>query len=166
MKGADGLSDDGEIGIEVVQIVQPWLGRLRESVALLVRYVDVLAESDTMRPYRHVPLARRRAELTLFYLWWIDKFISRRVPSGEVEEACSMIFQALLVEEVPEIDIYGEERFEMFGYLETREAAINVYAVAPLKAMDDTIDDTERFNALVVLLAKMTEELDDLWGDS
>ena len=162
--GGMSAADEGNVGLDALDLIEPWLPQLQESVGTFVGYIDAIADSDTLRPYRHVPLPRRRAELALFYLWWIDKWVRKQLPDGQKEEAGSAVFQALIADEIPQIDEFGEERFSLFARMEADGQAVNVYAVVPMKAMDSTIEDVDRINSLVVFLAQMTKDLDEIWA--
>lgn len=148
----------------ILNEIRPWREELRQTGEIVVGFVDAIAESDALARYRHVPLTKRRAELALFYLWWIDKSVRRRVAGTGKEESCSAVLQALIGDFVPEMDIYGEKRWEMFSYLDSRNAALNVYAAASIQGMDPDVQDVDAVNRLVVYLAGITDELDLVWG--
>lgn len=160
------MGDEGNVGLEFLEEVKPWLDELRQTGEIVVGFVDAIAESDTLSRYHHVPLSKRRAELALFYLWWIDKYVQGKVEGTGKEASCSAVLQAFIADFVPEMDLYGETRWEMFSYFESQGAALNVYAAAPIQGMDPDVQDVDAINRLVVYLAGITQELDTVWAPS
>lgn len=145
--------------------IKDLLHEIQTTFQLIISFTQSALENRALRAFNPVPRGRRAAELSLFFLWWSEKFVLERLAQEERRELVAESLRALIAEEFGEMDLIGQYRYSEMSALLDEGASSTDLAAVPFRGMNSGINEPDAVSTLAAYQSMLLQKLTAVWSD-